>query len=54
MFRIFKKKTEKEKLSAQYNKLMKEAFELSKVNRARSDEKYTEAHALRDRLDQLN
>jgi hypothetical protein len=37
MFGLFKKKTEKEKLQAEYEKLLKRSFELSKVNRADSD-----------------
>jgi len=37
MFGLFKKKTEKEKLQAEYEKLLKRSFELSKVNRTESD-----------------
>ena len=37
MFGLFKKKSAKEKLQNQYNKLKKEAFELSKFDR-KSDE----------------
>ncbi|GGD94737.1 Lacal_2735 family protein [Maribacter cobaltidurans] len=52
MFGLFKKKTEKEKLT--YQKLMKEAFELSKSNRRASDEKYAEADELQKRMDALD
>jgi hypothetical protein len=54
MFGIFKKKTEKEKLISQYNKLMKDAFELSKINRTASDSKYAEADAVQKKLDSLS
>ena len=37
MFGLFKKKSEADKLQEQYQKLMKEAFDLSKVNRTKSD-----------------
>ncbi|MFT6211387.1 MAG: hypothetical protein ACJATE_002022 [Bacteroidia bacterium] len=53
MFGIFKKKTEKEKLTSKYNKLMKEAFELSKINRTASDSKYVQADAVQKKLDSL-
>ena len=43
MFGLFKKKTEVEKLNEKYDKLMKESFDLSKINRKASDEKYAEA-----------
>lgn len=43
MFGLFKKKSEKEKLQEQYEKLTKEAFILSKTNRKASDEKTAEA-----------
>lgn len=53
MFGLFKKKTEKEKLNQQYNKLLKEAYELSKTDRSASDAKYTEADAILQKLDNL-
>ena len=43
MFGLFKKKSEADKLQEQYQKLMKEAFDLSKVNRTKSDENTAEA-----------
>jgi len=53
MFGLFKKKTEREKLNNQYNKLMKEAFELSKINRTASDQKYAQADAIQKKMDSL-
>ena len=53
MFRLFKKKTELERLTERYNKLMKEAFELSKINRTHSDRKYAEADAIQKRMETL-
>lgn len=53
MFGLFRKKTEREKLTAQYNKLMQEAFELSRINRTASDSKYAEADAIQKKMDSL-
>ena len=44
--RLFKRKTEKEKLQARYKKLMKEAYKLSHTDRKASDLKTAEAEAL--------
>ncbi|MGC1515202.1 MAG: Lacal_2735 family protein [Maribacter sp.] len=54
MFGLFKKKTEKEKLQAQYEKLMKESFELSTQNRSKSDDKAAEADAVIKKIEALN
>ena len=54
MFGLFRKKSEKENLQAQYERLMKEAFNLSTTNRKLSDEKVYEADAVMKRLEQLN
>ena len=43
MFNLFKRKSEKEKLQDRYNKLIKEAYELSTINRRLSDQKTYEA-----------
>ena len=51
MFGLFKKKSEVEKLQEKYEKLQKEAFELSKTNRRKSDEKTAEAEKV---LGQIN
>ena len=53
MFGLLKKKTEKEKLQDQYKKLMKEAFDLSKINRTASDEKYALADDIQKKIDAL-
>ncbi|EAY30663.1 Lacal_2735 family protein [Microscilla marina] len=43
MLGIFKKKTAKQKLEAKYQKLLKEAYDLSTTNRMASDQKQAEA-----------
>lgn len=53
MFNFFKKKSEVEKLEADYKKLMKEWHELSSINRKLSDEKYALAQDLLPKIDQL-
>lgn len=54
MFGLFKRKTEKEKLTALYQKYMKEAFELSKTNRKASDEKYAKADEIQKKIEALD
>jgi hypothetical protein len=54
MFGLFKKKSERELLSEQYNKLMSESHSLSTTNRAESDKKYAEAQKFMDQVDKLN
>ena len=53
MFGLFKKKTEKEKLQIEYEKVMKEAFLLSKSNRSASDDKYAEADKIMKKIESL-
>lgn len=53
MFGLFKKKSEVEILQEQYKKLMKEAFDLSKTNRTKSDEKTAEAEEILKQIDAL-
>ncbi|MGO4912954.1 Lacal_2735 family protein [Leeuwenhoekiella sp. W20_SRS_FM14] len=53
MLGLFKKKTEKEKLQQQYEKLMKEAFQLSTSNRSASDDKYAEADIIMKKIEKL-
>jgi hypothetical protein len=53
MFGLFKKKTEEEKLQEEYEKLLKESFELSKINRSQSDAKAAEAEEVMKKLEQL-
>jgi hypothetical protein len=53
MFGLFKKKSEKEQLQEQYEKLMKESFQLSTTNRSQSDAKAAEAEAVIKKLERL-
>ncbi|MEZ5009917.1 MAG: Lacal_2735 family protein [Chitinophagales bacterium] len=53
MFGLFKKKSKKEKLNEQYQKLMKESFEISKTNRKLADDKYAEAEAIMKEIEQI-
>ncbi|TWT68682.1 MULTISPECIES: Lacal_2735 family protein [Crateriforma] len=43
----------KDKLQAKYNKLMQESYELSTVNRKKSDEKRAEAEEIGRQIDEL-
>ncbi|MEQ5792739.1 Lacal_2735 family protein [Muricauda sp. NFXS6] len=54
MFGLFKKKSEKEKLQDQYEKLLKEAHQLSTSNRKLSDQKTFEAEEVMKKLEQLD
>ena len=54
MFGLFKKKTELEKLQIKYKTLLKEAFELSKTNRSKSDQKTFEAEEVYKQIELLN
>lgn len=54
MFGLFKKKTEKDKLYDQYEKLMAQSHALSKTNRAESDKKFAEAEALMTKIAELD
>ena len=54
MFGLFKKKSEKEKLQDQYEKLLKEAHQLSTSNRKLSDQKAYEAEEVMKKLEQLD
>lgn len=51
---MFWKKSPKQKLQKAYEKLMKEAFELSKVDRKKADEKYAEADKISKEIEALN
>ena len=53
MFKLFKKKTSLEALQYKYEKLLKEAYELSKSNRRLSDEKYMEAQEIADQIEKI-
>jgi hypothetical protein len=54
MFGLFKKKSEKEKLEDQYEKLLGEAHKLSTVNRTASDAKAAEADAVLKQIEALD
>ncbi|MGB5498418.1 MAG: Lacal_2735 family protein [Maribacter sp.] len=54
MFGLFKKKSEKEKLEAQYAKLLQEAHSLSTTNRKLSDQKVFEAEEVMKQLEKLS
>jgi hypothetical protein len=53
MFGLFKKKSEKDKLYEQYQKLAKEAHSLSSTNRKLSDQKVYEAEDIMKKLEKL-
>ncbi len=53
MFGIFKKKSPKEKLYAQYKKLMQEAHALSTSNRSLSDQKTAEANEVMKQIEAI-
>lgn len=50
MFKLFKKKTEKEKLEKQYETYLKEAHALSTTDRTASDEKVALANAVLEKI----
>lgn len=50
---LFGKKSPKRKLQKKYEKLMQEAFELSKIDRTASDAKHAEAQAVLDQIEAL-
>lgn len=53
MFGFLKSKSPKEKLEAQYKKLLSEAHKLSQVNRSAGDKKYAEADAVLKEIENL-
>lgn len=53
MFSLFKRKSERERLEAEYRRLLAEAHRLSTSNRAASDLKRAEAEEVLKRMDQL-
>jgi hypothetical protein len=53
MFGIFKKKSEIERLQEKHDKLLEEAFKLSKTNRKASDAKTAEANEIAKKMDDL-
>ncbi|MGB2087833.1 MAG: Lacal_2735 family protein [Psychroflexus salarius] len=53
MFGLFKKKSEEDQLREKYEKLQKEAFDLSKTNRKAADQKTAEAEEVAKKLEAL-
>lgn len=53
MFGLFKKKTEKEKLSAEYRKLMEQAHKMSHSDRKAADRLIYEAEQIAKKMDAL-
>ena len=53
MFRLFKKKTKKEKLEDLFKKLMQEWHDLSTINRAASDQKFAEAQEIAEQINAI-
>lgn len=51
---MFWKKSPLQKLQKQYEQLTKEAFELSKIDRTKSDEKNAEAAEILKEIEKLN
>ena len=54
MFGLFKKKSKREKLLADYKKLKEQAFILSKTNRSESDRLEKEAHDISLKIDLID
>lgn len=54
MFGLFKKKSEKEKLEAEYKTLLEEAHILSKSSRKKSDQKVFKAEEILKKLEQFS
>lgn len=53
MFNPFKKTSKIDQLQKKYAKLMEEAYQISTVNRAKSDSKYAEADLILNAIKQL-
>ena len=50
---MFGSENSKDKLQSKYNKLMQESYDLSTVNRKKSDQKRAEAEEIGRQLDEL-
>ena len=53
MFGFFKKKSKKERLLEKYNKLLKESYKLSSINRKDSDSKMFEANEILKKIEEV-
>ena len=54
MFGLFKKKSEKEKLTELYKNIKEQAYVLSKTNRKESDKLEKEANDILEKLDDID
>jgi hypothetical protein len=50
LFSFLKAKTEKQKLQEKYESLLKESFDLSKIDRSKSDAKLVEANEVAESI----
>jgi len=53
MFNLFKKQSPLEKLQKKHQALMEEVFHLSKTDRVKSDQKYSEAEEVASQIEAL-
>lgn len=53
MFKLFKKKSDFEKLQEKYERLMKKWYQMSTINRSESDAIYAEAQEVLNKMDAL-
>ncbi len=53
MFKLFKKKSEREKLQQKYEKLLEKSFQLSTTNRMQSDKVRAEAEEVLKKMEAL-
>ena len=53
MLKLFKKKSERERLEDQYQKLLEESFRLSKLDRTQADLKAAEADQVLKKIESL-
>jgi len=54
MFNFFKKKSKREKLEAEYRKVLEESYKLSTTNRKLSDAKAAEAEEILKKIEALD
>ena len=54
MFKLFKTKSEAEKLQSKYESLMTKYHRLSTINRTESDKVYAEAQQILDQLNEVS
>jgi hypothetical protein len=53
MFNLFKKKSEIEILELKFKRITEEAYQLSKINRTKSDAKYAEADQVMEEIQRI-